>query len=762
MKLFIAEKPSVGRAIAQALGTVNTKNQGYIECENDSVVTWAYGHMYAAAEPDYYTAPDIPVLKNGNKVWRLEDLPIIPAKFARIEKPSCRDQIRVIGKLLARADTVINAGDPDREGQLLIDEMLEELHWSGKTLRYWANAVDEKTVKTALNDLKDNENYTGLRNSATGRGQADWIIGMNLSRAYTLLNRKTTIVGRVKTPTLKIVADRDEQIANFKPRDYYTVTGRFSNNMIEYAGVYLPADTDPGIDEEGRIADKIFAEKVKNAVLKESGRIESVKIEHKKVKQPAGFSLSDLTAACSERLGLTAKETLEIAQSLYENKYTSYPRTDCEFLPTSQIEDAPEVISAIARIRDNLTGLCARADTGIRSGIWNDEKTTAHHAIVPVANAAGKPLTGKEGDVYELIARRYLAQFYPEHEYAAQEIVTEIKGRRFVTKIKAVTAPAWKEVYAEEEETAPAELINAEQGDIETCVAAEIKAAKTKPPAKFTEGTLIKAMENIYKYAEKPEDRQMLKDGDGIGTSATRAGIIEELKVKGYLTRKGKNIITTEAGKELLKTVPAAIQSPVLTAVNERGLKEVEENRATVSEFLSGCVQFVTDEIAGIKERIANQPKKERRDTGLLCPFCGKKIQETEKSYLCEAWRYNDPSSCKMVIGKDFHGAYITAEILEKIVSGQKPILDFASKAGKPFRSALVADPKKGIVFEFLAPSDFKCPSCGRPLRRLESKKRPGTFFYACTGYRDEKNPCGEMYGETDGKPDFKITFKKK
>ena len=751
MKLYIAEKPSVARAIAQALGTVDTKQQGQIVCENDTVVTWCFGHMYHLAEPDNYTG-DVPVsAKTGRKIWRWQELPIIPEAWKLEATASCKDQLKIIKGLLKNAKTVVNAGDPDREGQLLIDEVLEEAKYKGEVLRYWANAIDNKSVTKAIADLRPNENYKGLADSARARGRADWLIGMNLSRAFTLANRGLITVGRVQTPTLKLVYDRDEKIKNFKPIDYFLLTATFkASNGGMYKGRYIPDDSQPGFDEEGRLIDKSVADAILFGVSNHTGIIEQLKSENKKTNQPLGLNLADLTALASAKLGFSAKQVLELAQSLYENKCTSYPRTDSQYLPLSQYEDAQSVLENIDMVFPTLQSATKNADTTIKSRIWNDEKTTAHHAIIPVAGNT-KVLEGNEAKLYDLIARCYIAQFYPAHEYTTSELITAVENHKFISKAKTITKNGWRDVYSTEEESEEAEssLPTVEQGDNVTCTDCTATPKKTKAPTKFTEGTLIKAMENVFKFVDDEEFKKELNDGDGIGTSATRASIIEELKKREYLQPIGKNYIesTTKAG-QLLGMVPIGIQSAIMTAKQERELKAIAEDGASLDAMIDKCCKLVQIEV----EKASNTAASTKASS-VQCSICGKNLNIGQYGYECE---------CGFKCNSKILGAFITEEILTKIVTNNSPELSFKSeKTGKDFKAKLVVDQEnKRLKFEMSSntnktkaevSSKFMCPKCGKGLIRRESIKKKGAFWWGCSGFPE----CKEMFMDSKGEPNF-------
>lgn len=747
MRLFIAEKPSVARAIAQALGTLDTKKKGQIICENDTVVTWCFGHMYHLAEPDSYTG-DVPVsAKTGKKLWRWEELPIIPTVWKLEATDSCKEQLKVIKDLLKQAETVVNAGDPDREGQLLVDEVLEEAKYKGQVLRYWANAVDDKSVKKALAQLNSNAEYKGLGDSARARSRADWLVGMNLSRAFTLANGSLVTVGRVQTPTLRLVFDRDEKIRNFKPIDYFLLTATFKTDGGSYKGRYIPDDSQAGFDEEGRLIDKNVADAILSGVKNHEGVIEQLKSENKKANQPLGLNLADLTALASAKLGFSAKHVLELAQSLYENKYTSYPRTDSQYLPLSQFDDAKSIFENIELVYPSLSEAAKKADTTIKSRIWNDEKTTAHHAIIPVAGST-TVLQGDEAKLYDLIARCYIAQFYPVHEYTASELITAVENHKFMTKTKTVTKNGWRDVYSMEEESDDSEagLPTVAQGDKVICTESEATPKKTKAPAKFTEGTLIKAMENVFKFVEDEEFKKELKDGDGIGTSATRAGIIEELKKREYIVASGKYIESTVKAQQLLAVVPKAMQSAIMTAKQERELKAIAEEGAELASMLNHCSELVIQEIAN-----AQSIETKGKETNIVCPICGDKITVGRYDYECK---------CGFKSNKTILGTVITEETLEKVISGKSPELTFKSiKTGKDFKAKLIVDFEgKKLKFQLSnsnadkeVSTKYKCPKCGKGLVRRESSKKKGAFWWGCSGFPS----CKEMFMDQNGEPKF-------
>ena len=614
MRLFIAEKPSVAKSIVAELGCV-TRGDGFITCKDGSVVTWCFGHLLEQAEPDAYLPDDVPRTKKGSKVWRFEDLPIYPKNWKLLPKndKGVKKQLATIGKLLKKASLVVHAGDPDREGQLLVDEVLEHFRYTGRVQRFWVSAQDSASIRKGLTNLRDNETFDGMRLAALGRSRADWLLGMNLSRAYTLARqaqgkKELIAVGRVQTSTLALVAKRDVAIRDFKPVPYFVIKARLGGGK-PFTAVWEPEESQAGIDEQKRLVDRCIAAALQQR-LKAVGQATVVRCSRtpKKIAQPKAFSLADIQLGASNQFGFSAEKTLNLCQSLYEtHKATSYPRTDCSFLPESQYADAKNVLAAIAKTMPPLAGLVAKCDCSIQSPTWNDKKITAHHGIIPTQQAAdGSKFSDDERKIYRLIAERYLSNFLPAHEYLACSIELRIATERFSAKGRLVTKPGWKVVTsaadedkADDEGQALPELKSGLQLPVSGI---DCEEERTKPPAAFTEGTLIRAMENIHQAVNDPQSKKFLKEGDGIGTPATRAAIIAELKRKKYLEVKGKKIVATELGLHLLQVVPDVMKNPVLTALFERILREVEAGNVPLDVFIEKQKQLVINELRRLRK----------------------------------------------------------------------------------------------------------------------------------------------------------------
>lgn len=722
MRLIVAEKPSVAKAIAEELGIANRKN-GCFECKDGSTVAPCFGHMHEQLGPDEYTADDIPRAGNGRKLWRPQDLPIIPAVWRTAAKEEAKDRLKTIAELFKTASVVVNAGDPDREGQLLVDEVIDANKWQGTELRYWASATDATSVQRALASLQPNAQFRRYGLAARARARADWLIGMNFTRAYTLRARRggsaaLLTVGRVQTPALALVAERDRSIDAFKAISYFNVLAELQHQGGNFRAKWEAGEGTLGLDSDGRLIDKTAAEELAKRCSNQAGSITEYKQEGKKEGQPRAYSLADITLIVSQKFGYSADDVLKTCQALYEtHKLTSYPRTDCAYLPESQHADASQVLAAIAYVNPHMAGLVSKADPAIKSATWDDKKVTAHHGIVPTMHKGElAALSEKERNVYDLILRAYLAQFYPAHEYQSTAVTAALAGEKFKATGKVITVPGWREVYQEAEDEQKdigqvdenQALPAMQQGDGVKSGPITLQAQKTKAPARFNEGSLIKAMENIYKYIEDAEERKILKDGEGIGTPATRANILSELKARGFLETKGKQIISTELGRGLVDAMPSDVKSASLTAVNERQLREIEATGQGLDAFVELQTQFVKKHV-----QEANSSNEALAGTlGPSCPRC--------KEGHLRRWKRKD---------KDSH--FWACDKYKE--TGCKFTCD--DKAGKADLSASKA---------------YKCPKCeGGAIRLLSGASEK---FWGCSNYRAG---CRTTYSDKNGKPDI-------
>lgn len=626
--LYIAEKPSLGRAIAEGLGIVRREN-GFFVCRNGTTVTWCFGHLFEQAEPDAYLPDDIPTTKRGKKMWRLRDLPVIPVEWKTLvrKQKGVKGQLSVIGKLIRSSAVIVNAGDPDREGQLLVDEVLEHFRVRKPVKRFWVSAIDPASIKKGLAALKENQGYAGMRDAARARSRADWLLGMNLSRAYTLTGPGGLIaVGRVQTPTLAMVARRDYAVRHFVPKPYLAITANLAKEGEAFRAKWQPKPGQPGMDEEGKLLLDIPLGRalVEKLSKEKTATVLSAETKRKRVHPPKVYSLADIQAEANRLYGFTAEETLAGCQALYEkHKVTSYPRTDSSYLPESQHAEAPSVLAAVAKTFPATARAVEKANPALKSPVFNDKKVTAHHGIVPVAHAVDwSQLSDREQKLYRLIAKRYIAQFFPAHEYDETVVKLALGDETFTARGRVVVVKGWKALYAKVEKSAPEKraakshrgdekkeeededaaqtLPILKKGDVVDVLSVDGREDQTKPPAYFTEGTLIAAMETIWKSFDDPHLQEKLKEAGGIGTPATRSMIIQELKRKNYLETEGKKLHCTEEGRKVLLTASPKVRSAVLTAHFEAKLQEIERGTTTLSAFVTEYEDFIRSELAEV------------------------------------------------------------------------------------------------------------------------------------------------------------------
>lgn len=624
--LFIAEKPSMARELAKCLPQPQQRGNGFIRT-GDGIVTWAYGHVLQQAEPQDYD--------EKYKKWRAEDLPIIPESWKLLVSPDSKEQFQIICNLMKQADVIVNAGDPDREGQLLIDEILDYVGNTKPVQRILLNALDEKSIHESLADLRDNHDFLHLKESALARSRADWLIGMNLSRAYTLAARRqghkriVLPIGRVKTPTLALVVRRQRELDDFKPVAYYIVKADFLHKNGVITAQWQPKDTQAGLDAEGRLLEEKWASELLDKLKTQpEGVIEERRKTKKKEPQRLPHSLSSLQVLAGKRYGYSPQQVLDTAQQLYERKLTTYPRSDCEYLPLNQRKDVPRILSNLKQLEaGSLKTWADGADGRIKSRAWNDSKITAHHAIIPTTVACDfAKLTSMQQHIYYLIAQAYLAQFYPLYEYDQTRIQIKAVDEAFVAHGKTVTQLGWKALYqsdkSREEEEEKGDLPVVRKGDPVTFQKGQTDKKQTKPPARFTASTLLAAMKEIYKYVKDDSLKKKLKEVQGIGTEATRATIINELIGRKFLVEEGKKkyLKPTDAAYLLVDALPDDMVYPDETAIWEDRLYKMSEGKDSLEAFLR-------DQIAFMKKLVAAAGMADMTGTavasGPRCPRCG-------------------------------------------------------------------------------------------------------------------------------------------
>ena len=611
MKLYIAEKPSLGRAIAEVLPKPHRKGDGFITVGNGDCVSWCVGHLLEQAEPDAYDAKF--------KKWQLEHLPIVPEKWQLKPKPTSSKQLAVLKRLVKEADELVHAGDPDREGQLLVDQVINYLGVNGakrNTIqRCLINDLNPIAVTRALDQLRDNREFIPLSTSALARSRADWLYGINMTRAFTLQGRKVGYqgvlsVGRVQTPLLGLVVNRDAEIENFVSKPFFQVIANLlTKDGGRFKARWQPSEEClPWQDEEGRVLSRSLVENVAARITNQPAIVTSSKVKKRLQAPPLPYNLSSLQIDAAKRFGMSAKAVLDTCQSLYErHKLLTYPRSDSRFLPVEHLKESSAVLAAIKNNSAALANAVSDADTSLVSKAWNDKKVQAHHAIIPTARKMDtSKLNQAERNVYALAARQYLIQFYPHHETQESQIELIIAGGIFIAKASESLKPGWKQLFptknekqnkkknedkgankTSQQDAALNSLLPVmKKGDICSSEAAEILSKETSPPKPFDDASLLAAMTGIARYVKDPEIRQVLKETDGLGTEATRASIIELLFTRAFLQRQGKTIRSTPAGKGLINSLPAMATTPDMTAQWETLLSAISRKEASYQAFM--------------------------------------------------------------------------------------------------------------------------------------------------------------------------------
>ena len=602
MKLYIAEKPSLGRAIADVLPKPHQKGEGYIRLGNGDMVSWCIGHLLEQAEPDAYNP--------AYKQWLAAHLPIVPEAWKLSPKPKTRKQLTVLRKLVKEADQLVHAGDPDREGQLLVDQVIDYLGVKGAkreaVQRVLINDLNPAAVSRALEQPRANKEFVPLATSALARSRADWLYGINLTRAYTLQGRKVGYqgllsVGRVQTPLLGLVVRRDLEIEAFTSKPFFQVLAHLeAADGQAFVAKWQPSEAcQPYMDEEGRVLSRPLAENVVGRIGGQPALVTAVSCKPKTQPPPLPYNLSALQIDAAKRFGMSAKAVLDTCQGLYEkHKLITYPRSDSRYLPREHFAQGPAVVKALGDNCESLRAFAGQADTGLKSKAWNDAKVDAHHAIIPTTKSLrSASLSKPEQQVYELIARQYLCQFFPRYEYTETRIELDIAGGVFVAQARQTQQLGWKNLFpqgrkAKEPSAAPEQdwaeaLPTLAKGEQAQCLRGEMLESQTQPPKHFTDATLLAAMTGIARFVQDPAVRKILKDTDGLGTEATRAGIIELLFKRDYLQRQGKQIRATAAGRGLIQSLPETTTLPDMTAQWEATLDAISQRQSRYGDFMT-------------------------------------------------------------------------------------------------------------------------------------------------------------------------------
>ena len=740
MRLVIAEKPSVAREVAAVIGgggkrrdgseffrkklkAADAARVGYIECGGAITVSWCLGHLLEQRAPESYVASG----KLG-----AADLPVVPEEWKlapRDEVSAC--QFAVLAGLLKRASEIVHAGDGDREGQLLVEEVLVEAGWRGKTLRLWLSALDDESVKLAWAKLKSNEHYLKLYLAGLGRQRADWLISLQGSYAMTQRLGALWPIGRVQSAALALIVDRQREIEHFTQRDHYTVNARLGADIT--AGWQIPQD----LLIDGLLLDRAPAERCAATVTGRDARVEKFTAKRGERAAPLPFSLSALQKLASRRLKIRVAAVDKAAQALYEAKVTTYPRTDCQYLPEEQHCDAERILAALGG------GVPpAGADPSRRHRAWNSKKVSAHHAIIPT----GQPLpAGIDPDarrVYELIRESYIRLFMGPQTSEQREAIFLCPAdpavtpddpacraqHRFKASAKIVEEKGWTALGADDEDDkeggdartglSPAQgLPVLKEGQVLRCASAEVVAKRTEPPKRYTDGTLIEAMKGIHKFVTDPKLKARLKETSGIGTEATRSSIIKGLEQRAYIEQKKGALFATERGCTLvdgLRAMRVPLVDPGYTALQEDALAEIESGQRTFEDFYAEAVTAARSIIA----TILNAQGKTFPGAAAMtvCPGCSEKRCVVRVSK--KGWPHHKCLACESIF-VDENGA-----------PGRK--FELGASTGSAAGTAPGTGPK--------------CPKCKTATHA--KKTRNGNDYYFCGGCKGAWWPSREDAGK--------------
>lgn len=612
--LVLAEKPSVGRELARVLGCGKSGN-GYLEGER-YIVTWALGHLVTLADPDVYD-------KKYEK-WDMQDLPMLPQNMKLVVIPESRRQFQAVSSLMKRGDVdeLIIATDAGREGELVARWIMLKAGWKGKTRRLWISSQTDKAIKDGFRQLKPASDYDNLFRSAQARSEADWLVGLNVTRALTCKYNAQLSAGRVQTPTLALIVRREEEIRKFTPREFWGITAKLSGFTATWR-------------ENGKNAqtfDKAHAEAVLKKLQGQQAVLTKVERQRKITPPPAAYDLTELQRDANKKYAYSAKETLSLMQSLYErHKLLTYPRTDSRYISQDVVPTLPERLrSCMVDEYKPLAQEIYRNKPLKTKYLVNDAKVTDHHAIIPTEEQAQLyDLSGPERNIYDLVVRRFLAVLMEPYEYEEVRLTMTIGGETFTAKGNRVLNQGWKAAYNRsfqlEEEDGDEQAQNLPalaQGQKLPVASAALKPGKTSPPARYTEATLLSAMEHPAGQVTDKSLSRILEETSGLGTPATRADIIEKLFSTFYVERRGKELVPTSKGVQLIELAPEELRSAELTARWEDRLSDIAKGKAKDAEFVSEMRKYAAELVTEVKA--SDKTYRHDNQTRTPCPDCGK------------------------------------------------------------------------------------------------------------------------------------------
>ena len=695
--LVIAEKPSVARDIAAVL-KCGEKGDGFIGGEN-YIVSWAVGHLVTLCEPDDYD--------KSLKRWTAGSLPIIPEKMKLKAVRGSKKQLDTLKKLMNAKDTdsIICATDSGREGELIFRYIYEYNKCKKPFKRLWISSMTDAAIKEGFANLRDGKEYDNLYISAKCRSEADWLVGINATRAFTIKYNALLSIGRVQTPTLAMIVKRQNEIDNFVPTKYYEVIADYG----DFKGTWTDGKKNTKID------DKSAAEAIAYKVDGKTATVEDVVKTEKQILPPQLYDLTELQRDCNKIYGFSAKKTLDIAQSLYEKrKMITYPRTDSRYLSDDMI---PKIKVVLKRLKD--AGIFADYASDLIDGeklpvtkrIVDNKKVTDHHAIIPADNYYKKDnLTPDEKKVFGLIAIRFIAAFNRPYKYTATKITVLCEDELFISKGNTVTDEGWKRLYKEVYKNVKDNeqiLPDVKKDDTVMVKEAHTIEKETKPLLPYNEATLLTAMENAGKNTDDEQLKEKMKEY-GLGTPATRAAIIERLIEVGYIHRKGKALIPDIKGKQLISIVPEEMRSPVTTGKWEKGLGSIakgnmqaEKFMASINRYVYYLVGFAAEKSADIQIEDTEKRKKrsQRAKSFGKCPICGGDVLENSKAYYCAGWK----NGCKFTLWKNSlerYGVPMTDKLVKELLTDKtvKKIPVIKAQTGEKCTADIIYNKEKNIM----------------------------------------------------------------
>lgn len=620
--LVLAEKPSVGRDIAKVLKS-NVNKGAYIE-GNKYVITWALGHLVGLQDPESYD--------EKYKTWSMETLPMLPKNMKLTVLKKTSKQFYEVKKLLNRNDIeeIVIATDAGREGELVARWIIEKVGVKKPIKRLWISSQTDKAILEGFRNLKSGSEYENLYKAAVCRAEADWIVGLNVTRALTCKYNAQLSAGRVQSPTLAMIVDREEEIKNFKPKTFYTINAKSKDINFQWVNK----------DNNLRIFDEEFANKLINKIKDKDAKIISITETPKKKFSPALYDLTELQRDANKIWGYSAKQTLSMMQRLYENhKILTYPRTDSRYISSDIVGTIPERLRAISIGEYRLAASeILKNKINSNKSFVDNSKVSDHHAIIPTEQKPNlSNLSTEEKHIYDLVVKRFLSVLMTPFEYIQTNIKADINGEIFVAKGKLIKSKGWKSLYdkdyseedSKEDDLKDQVLPKISEGDIINITKLELNKGETKPPARFNEGTLLSAMENPQKYVNvNKEAAKTLNETGGIGTVATRADIIEKLFNSFVIEKRGKEIVPTSKGKQLIELVPNELKSPLLTAKWENRLDGISKGKDNPNDFIKEMKNYAI----ALVEAVKNDNSKFVHDNkiGKKCPNCGKYLLEVK------------------------------------------------------------------------------------------------------------------------------------